>query len=302
MNCPFLKEQRVKFCGVSAFRKMILLDTADTAHEVCSGPSYPKCSVFPKTGSGLRGTLPFQSVSCPSLHESLVQYCAASAFQKFVPASEPRLLRCGRPAFTYCDLYRATLTPDTRVLSSDAPFSPDVPSHLSYARNHMWFDQVAARQCQIGLDTFLARVTGTVDQLTFLTVSGLCRPTVVLTVKGVDLRLAFPARILITAANLYLRADPARLTADPFGSGWLFEGEPEDVQGELTPGTEAGCWVNQERGRLAAWVRERVKQNGRAEAPRPDKDADLALLNCLPREDLLSLFDEFFPNDDTHRR
>jgi len=169
----------------------------------------------------------------------------------------------------------------------------------------MWMDQISARQCQIGIDAFLAGVLGSVDQLAFLTVSGLCRPTVVITVKGVDLRLAFPVRIQITSANLYLRAEPARLTADPYGAGWLFEGEPEEanrLERTVFRGAEAGSWMSEESRRLDRWLRQRVTPGSDSSFFPAGKGVNASWLEHLSREDVLSLFDEFFLTDDIHRR
>lgn len=297
MNCPFFKEQRVKFCSLSGYRKMILLDGADTAHEVCSGPSYPRCSLLRRAGRGPDCSASFRPVVCPSLHESLVQYCTAAAFKKFVPASEPRLLRCGRPAYRYCDLYRETVPVGQSDPGAELAPGLNVPVHLGYARNHMWMDQIGPRQCQIGVDSFLAEMVGGVDQLSFLTVAGICRPTVVITVRGVDLHLAFPARILITAANLYLRARPFRLTEDVYGAGWLFEGQPEDageMERKLLRGPDATSWMKEESGRLETWVQERTHGTDAGRALTQGQSSARAWLEQLSREDLLSLFDEFF--------
>ncbi len=305
MNCPFFKEQRVKFCSLSGYRKMILLEGADTEHEVCSGPSYQGCSLLREAPTRSACPAPARSAVCPSLHESLVQYCNAAAFKKFVPASEPRLLRCGRPAYRYCDLYRATVSFDSPGPWSDLPSGVCVPAHLGYARNHMWVDQISTRQCQIGIDGFLAGLVGSVDQLSFLTVGGICRPAVVMTVRGVDLHLAFPARIAITAANLYLRAQPARLTGDAYGAGWLFEGEPEEpgqLERNLFRGTEAASWMKEESRRLESWLQERVKLPNAGGPVPAGKGPGAFWLGQLSREDLLSLFDEFFLADETHRR
>jgi len=169
----------------------------------------------------------------------------------------------------------------------------------------MWMDQIGARQCQIGIDAFLAGLVVSVDQLSFITVGGACRPTIVLSVKGVDLRLAFPARFRITAANLYLRADPARLTADPYGAGWLFEGEPEEA-GQLDrslfrcPAAES--WMKEETGRLEAWLRARDLTR---DACLPFRSPDAGSFSCLEqlsKDDLLSLFDQFFYTDEKYRR
>ncbi len=161
----------------------------------------------------------------------------------------------------------------------------------------MWMDRIGTRQCQIGIDSFLAEMVGSVDQLSFLTVAGLCRPTVVITVRGVDLHLAFPVRILITAANLYLRARPSRLTEDVYGAGWLFEGQPEDageMERKLFRGTDATSWMKEESHRLETWVQERTHGSDAGRAITAGQSSATAWLEQLSREDLLSLFAEFF--------
>jgi len=306
MNCPYFKEQRVKFCSLSAYRKMILLDVADTENEVCSGPSYQRCPLLRKASARAACPAPVRPAVCPSLQESLVQYCSAAAFKKFVPASEPELLRCGRPAYRYCSLYRETVPLDPLADGSDLmPPGVCVPAHLGYARNHMWVDEISSGQCQIGIDGFLAGLVGSVEQIAFLTVGGVCRPTVVLRVRGVDLHLAFPARIAITAANLYLRAQPARLTADAYGAGWLFEGQPDEtgeLERHLARGAEATAWMKKESERLQGWLQGRVKLVSACGTFRDSKTPAAPWLEQLSREDLLSLFDEFVLADETNRR
>ncbi|MFB3902710.1 MAG: hypothetical protein ACE15E_04600 [Acidobacteriota bacterium] len=279
---------------------MILLDVADTAHEVCSGPSYPTCPVLRKAATGQGHPAGDRSLACPSLHESLVQYCTAGAFKKFVPASEPRLVRCGRPAYRYCDLYREAVP--VAQADTGTALAPGVclPAHLGYARNHMWMDQIGTRQCQIGIDAFLAGMIHSVDQLSFLAVAGVYRPTVVLTVRGVDLRLTFPAAIAIRAANLYLRARTSPLTEDPYGAGWLFEGELQDadqVEKKLLRGAEATSWMKEESRRLESWIREHVPGSDGEPILSSGRPSGQTWIERLSREELLSLFEEFLTAD-----
>jgi len=277
---------------------MILLEGADTDSEICSGPSYSDCPVV-KNAQPSR-TIPAcddSSSGCPWLRNSLVQYCSAAAWRKFIPASEPALLKCGRASFRYCDLYRSTVSLDSSIPDFEEAETAHPPVDLDYTPNHMWLDRTVRGQWQIGIDDFLTRVVGSVEQLTFLTVNGLCQPELVLTVRGVDLHLAFPNRILIKAANLYLRAEPSRLTADPYGAGWLFEGTPEESEEHrtpLVPGTEAASWMRNEYERLNDYL----KKYGAARAFGEDS-ADTgfrrtALLDGLSRDQIISLFSEFF--------
>ena len=159
---------------------------------------------------------------CPYLRESLAQYCAASAVSRFIPYSEPLLSRCGSDSYRYCDVY---------LDAADAPFQAagakrdasvggiHVPSWLHYSANHMWLDAATGGSCHLGLDAFLTRVLGTVERITFLRQTGVHRPSAVLTVHGMDLEVIFPNPILLTASNLYLRANPGQAHRRPLRHG-----------------------------------------------------------------------------------
>ena len=75
-----------------------------------------------------------------------------------------------------------------------------------------------------GIDGFLADVAGKADGVTFVTAHGTHCPAVALTIHGVEWPMSFPNPLLIQKVNSRVRSDPARLTADPYGAGWLFEG------------------------------------------------------------------------------
>jgi len=170
----------------------------------------------------------------------------------------------------------------------------------------MWLDRTAPGHCQIGIDAFLAGVLGSVEQLTFLTVAGVCQPWVVLTVRGVDLHLEFPRRIRISAANLYLRAEPVRLTADPYGAGWLFEGstaESSEPDVPLVSGSKAASWVSEEYRRLDDYLsRQQQPVTSGHDATAGPALAPTAPLEHLSREQMLSLFSEFFSTHEIGRR
>ena len=151
---------------------------------------------------------------CPYLRESLTQYCAATAVSRFIPYSEPLLSRCGNDSYRYCDVYLATAKPSAAQAAEGkgdcSVGGIRVPSWLHYSANHMWLDAGKGGSCHLGLDAFLTRVLGTVERITFLRQTGVQRPSAVLTVHGVDLEVVFPNPILLTASNLYLRANPGQ--------------------------------------------------------------------------------------------
>ena len=101
MRCPYLKEATVKYCKVSAYRKMIAQTPGQVDREKCSSEDYAACPVARQHGA----TVAMES-RCPFLQESQAQYCAAAAVTKFIPRSDARLSRCGSGGYSSCELYR----------------------------------------------------------------------------------------------------------------------------------------------------------------------------------------------------
>ncbi|MCX6622489.1 MAG: hypothetical protein NTY38_15770 [Acidobacteria bacterium] len=280
MKCPFLRETEVKYCRQSASRK-IAVRSAATESERCSSPAYVGCQVF-RAGhdeSPVGG-------SCPCLEQSLAQYCAAAPVTKLIPYSEAVLSRCGNGGY--------------RSPEADAPETIDglaVPPYLAFTPNHMWLDTTGEGGYYIGIDALLAKALGPADALTFVTTSGVQRPTAVVTVRGTDYQLVFPRPLLIRNANLYLRADPAKLASDPYAAGWLFEVADPPGPASLAEmrnvlrGTAAANWMRSEVDRVSRFVHETVSVDGFANDGGqfgPD------LLAHLDRDPALRLFNEFF--------
>jgi glycine cleavage system H lipoate-binding protein len=175
-----------------------------------------------------------------------------------------------------------------------------VPEWLKYAPNHMWLDMAEDGYCHVGIDALLAKVLNHVDRIGFLTTRGEQRPAAVLSVGGIDLQVLFPNPIRITATNTYLRANPAKLTSDPYRLGWLFEGvaagdDPATATSGLLDGGEAATrWMTGEVDRLSRHVHELtcgsqehgLMADGGSFAP--------DLLQHLDRARTLDLFHAFF--------
>ncbi|HYM60895.1 MAG TPA: hypothetical protein VEZ11_08380 [Thermoanaerobaculia bacterium] len=313
MKCPFLRETTVKYCQASAFRKMIVEAGSDTGRERCSSSSYIECAAAAPLLHGEP-----QGERCPFLHDAQVEYCGAASVTKFIPASDALLCRCNSDSHFYCELYLAHADPmgdrlpakayeslETEVGDTPVVDGILVPPHLSYAPNHMWLDVAEDGFCHVGIDGFLAKVVGTVDKVSFVTSSAIARPVAVLTVKGVDLQMVFPNPMQRTAANVYLRTNPAKLTADPYGAGWLFEGfEParpggsagDTVREGLISGESAVAWIRGEAARLSDFAHECISR------PEPDGTRLMAdggrfvpgIAASLERDDLINLSNDFF--------
>jgi glycine cleavage system H lipoate-binding protein len=281
MTCPFLREAQVKYCQTAAVRTMIPLAQAASTQEKCSAPTHVTCPIYqdqpkPACATG----------ACPHLRESLMQYCAAASVTKFVPYSEALLSRCGNESYRYCELYLGMAHPGVEAESAgEIP----MPGWLHYAPNHMWLDVSGDGLCHAGIDAFLARVLGKVETVTYVRLKGRQRPAAVLSTSGIDFEMTFPNVLQLTSCNLYLRANPSRITAEPYTGGWLFEGTPEEgITAHLRSGAAAREWMQGEQRRLNEYLQQLagVAADGGSFAP------NLAAL--LDRGQMVALFHEFF--------
>ncbi len=222
-----------------------------------------------------------------------MQYCAASPVTKLIPYSESVLSRCGNDGYRYCSLYLGMSQP----VAMDAEAEPAAPAHLYYSPNHMWIDRTLEGNCHIGVDSLLAKALGAADRVSFMSSNGVARPAAVLTVNGIDWQMMFPNRIHISSPNYYLRAEPAKIMADPYGAGWLFEGD--EVEGSLDgliTGAEAADWMKEESARLTTAVHEWIAtpREGGACVVADGGEFAPGFARHMDRDALLKLFYSFF--------
>jgi len=219
---------------------------------------------------------------CPHLEEIRVQYCGVSPVTKLVPFSDSQLSNCTSNTYRYCDSY----------LLLERPHATTPPAHLLYTSNHFWLDAEESGLCHIGIDGFLADVAGNVDGITFVTARGTHCPSLALTVHGVEWPMSFPNPLMIQKVNSRVRSDPARLTADPYGAGWLFEGWelPGRTRAGLVSGQQAAAWQAEERQRLSDEIHT-------THAPGADGGSPVrGVAQLLSRQHLVCLFQHFFSN------
>jgi glycine cleavage system H lipoate-binding protein len=284
--------------------------------ERCSSPDWVNCQFADEHFD------PKEASVCPFLHEALVQYCTASPATRFVPYSESLLSKCGTEAYRYCELYLAMEhSGETESHPAETRNHADYTSvdgiavspALYYSTNHMWLDRGSSGCCHIGVDAFLAKVIGCVDNIDFVEGRDAETPTIILRVNGVDLHMVFPNRLQIAARNNYLRSFPQKLISDPYTTGWLYQGheprqllapEPNTVCLGLMDGKKVVEWMHEEVHRLSAYVHERV---GRLQFAGESLVADggtfcAGLMQNLDRQEILKLFNDFFSPNACRRR
>lgn len=276
MACPCLREGRARYCHAAPVRKLILDGPGATDGGRCASPLYGQCE--------LAGTHDPLQDRCPHLEEIRVLYCAMSPVPKLVPFSDSQLSSCTSEAYRYCDSYLHLAQPHAIKPSATLLFTP----------NHFWLDAESSGLCHIGVDAFVADIAGTVDGVTFVSPLGTRCPALALTIHGVEWPMSFPNPMMIQKVNSRLRSAPARLTADPYGTGWLFEGweVPGRTRNGLISGPQAEAWQAQERERLTREVHE-------THAPGCDGGTPVrGIAQLLSRQHQVCLFQHFFSKTD----
>ncbi len=273
MRCPYLKEARLRFCRISAAPKMIGGTGAGGFEEKCSSSSYATCAVYRQRPAGAAERV------CPHLETSPAQYCLATTETRPIP-QKPLPSSCESGRYRYCRAYRERLE-----AAGEEPLVDGirVPADRRYAATHLWLDLAEDGWCHAGIDGFLARMLGCVEQVTAVAPGATTCPAAVLRAHALDWRVAFPNPIPEAAGNPHLRAHPESLTEDPYGGGWLFAGRLDPANrvaaAGLIEGERAVEWMTREIERISRLLGGRAFQKG--------------LLGRLDRDEALSLFQDF---------
>lgn len=275
MACPFLKEGRGLYCHAAPVGKMILEGPGYSGGGLCESREYFRCDLVRSDG--------MLQDRCPHLEEVHVQYCGVSTPTKLIPFSESQSCTCTSGGYRYCESYLALARPHGAI---------PAPTNLLYSANHFWLDADESGACHVGVDTFLANVIGKADGITFVTTHGTQQPTIALTVHGVEWPMSFPNRMIIEKVNGHLRGDPARMTADPYGSGWLFSGWelPGQTRAGLITGAPAAAWQDEEQALLVQEIHDALPVP--CDGGHPVKGVG----QLLPRQQLVCLLQRFFSN------
>jgi len=277
MACPYLKEGRAQYCHAAPVRKLILDGPEGADAGRCASPSYQLCEWAGKEAT--------PRDRCPFLERTQVQYCTASSITKLVACSDSQLSSCASSSYRYCDSYLSlarlrNVTPPAQL--------------LFHSPNHFWLDAQESGFCHIGIDSFLVETAGSVEALTFATLRGTVSPALVLTIHGVEWPMSFPNPLMIHKVNGRVRSDPSRLTADPYGAGWLFEGWelPGRTRSGLITGMQGATWQANERDRLTREIHE--MRGSACDGGVPVH----GVAGLLRREQVVCLFQHFFARRD----
>jgi glycine cleavage system H lipoate-binding protein len=314
-------EEPAQCCRLAPFQKLVPGGDIARQDQSCSSDAWKSCAWVPQRGAPPNDRDPVtpplggSGERCPFLDEILACSCAAAPSSKLIPRTLLAVRRCLGDSHRYCEFFleRAGSRPPADTADRPAPrdWQPLVASAIpiapgvALARNHMWLDVGSDGSCHVGVDAFLVRVLGAVDEVIFLSERGRGSPNVVLTVAGTTLPLVFPRPIDITGVNRALRRHLDSLIADPYGRGWLYEGwtlKPHGRTGVeartagLFRGPDAETWMASEVNRLSRHVHAIASRRSSHLGPvaADGGEVSVALAQHLERAELLEVFSLFF--------
>lgn len=141
-----------------------------------------------------------------------------------------------------------------------------VPQGLYFSRFHTWAHLETSGSARIGLDDFLAKITGPVAFQPVRMLGDNIRKGELLALlisNGKHLRVCSPVSGQIVEDNPEVLEDSGQLAIDPFGKGWLFKVRPilwkEETNGYYI-GEKASEWISQEINRFRNWLTGSVEE------------------------------------------
>ncbi len=139
-----------------------------------------------------------------------------------------------------------------------------LPHGVALASNHTWLRQDREGVTTIGIDEFLSRLVGAVEDI-IVSPAGTALSPAMESVQLRDgtrmLRLAAPLQGRVVEVNPELRRNPGIAVSDPYGSGWLFRVKSAD--GSRTPagmpsGERAAEWLRAQFAAIRDFLADRA--------------------------------------------
>lgn len=149
---------------------------------------------------------------------------------------------------------------DERLLGyiSEAGFA--LPRGIFYDGGHTWARLDPSGEIAVGIDDFAQKLIGRIDSIKAPALGAkVNKGEKVLEISQGARRASFlaPVNGVVRATNIEALSQPAKLKGDPYGAGWLFRVDAEDLPGnikELKLAEEAAAWLNEEVSRFKELV------------------------------------------------
>ncbi len=152
---------------------------------------------------------------------------------------------------------KAALAPAAQV-SAKARFV--IPKGYFFGKGHTWVELLSNGSTRIGLDDFVQKNLGPIDQVSVVPVNNeVVKGGKLFTIKQGNKEMSFRAPISgrIVAFNNELTHLPDMIKKEPYKNGWVAMIEPSDLAGEikqLSIGNEAAQWLKEEIKRFRNFI------------------------------------------------
>lgn len=124
-----------------------------------------------------------------------------------------------------------------------------IPEGIQVALNHTWVKGEAGSVVTVGLDEFVSKFFGTVEQI-ILPDADMAADRIILREGDRSVALLCPVKGRVVAVNGAALRDPSSVHDDPYGNGWLFRIQAEN-------GPQRAALVP---GKATEWLKEQVAQ------------------------------------------
>jgi len=140
-----------------------------------------------------------------------------------------------------------------------------VPGGLFFHRGHTWMNLLFSGQVKVGVDDFLQRLLGHIDEIALPPVGATVKegePFVTIRQGGRTATLRAPMDGEVCAVNRELVKNPTLLRRDPYTRGWFVALRPTGLAANLSGlkvGEDALAWLRMEVSRLQKFLSDMLR-------------------------------------------
>lgn len=140
-----------------------------------------------------------------------------------------------------------------------------MPAHYYFHRGHAWARVEYGGRVRIGLDDFITRLLGPLDQVELPALGrtlGQGEPGMGLAREGHQAKVLSPLQGVVVAVNPEIKSRARLANERPYGGGWLCMVQPTRLAGDLhnlMRNSEAENWLGSEANRLGDMVAEQTR-------------------------------------------
>jgi len=149
-----------------------------------------------------------------------------------------------------------------------------IPKDYFFGKGHVWIELLSGGFARVGLDDFVQKIVGRIDDVTFTSVnSQITKGDKLFMLQQGEKAMSFRAPISgkVISFNEELVNSPDVLRKKPYADGWVAIMEPSNLDEirSLPKGTDAAQWLREEIKKFRNFITQQVGRSGFAGVPSP---------------------------------